>query len=78
MSLDALIILAGCLVALLPFLGFPQSMDTVMFFLLGIFTVSLGIVVRRRNINWSKVRKERPEQPAESISNSPEQHGGAL
>ena len=48
MTTDTLIILSGALVALLPFLGFPTSWDTVIFFLLGIFVVSLGIVVRRR------------------------------
>lgn len=48
MTLDALIILAGALVALLPFLGFPNSWDTVLFFLLGVAIIGLGIVVRRR------------------------------
>lgn len=48
MSLDALIILAGALVALLPFLGFPNSWDEIIFFVLGLFVISLGVVVRRR------------------------------
>lgn len=48
MTLDALIMLAGAFVAVLPFLGFPNSWDTVFFFLAGIFIVALGIVVRRR------------------------------
>jgi len=48
MTTDTLIILSGALVALLPFLGFPTSWDTVLFFLLGIFVIGLGIVVRRR------------------------------
>ena len=48
MSLDSLIMLSGAFVALLPFLGFPNSWDTVLFFLAGIFIISLGITVRRR------------------------------
>lgn len=48
MTLDALIMLAGALVAVLPFLGFPNNWDTVLLFLLGVAIVGLGIVVRRR------------------------------
>lgn len=48
MTLDTLIICAGAFVALLPFLGFPNSWDTVFLFLAGIFIVGLGITVRRR------------------------------
>ena len=48
MSLDTLIMLAGTLVVLLPFLGFPASWDTALFFLLGIAIIGLGIAVRRR------------------------------
>ena len=48
MTLDALIILAGTLVAMLPFAGFPNSWDTVIFFFLGLLVIGLGIVVRRR------------------------------
>ncbi|HXK38622.1 MAG TPA: hypothetical protein VJ043_00845 [Candidatus Paceibacterota bacterium] len=48
MSLDALIMLSGAFVAVLPFLGFPNSWDNALFFLAGIFIVSLGIIVRRR------------------------------
>lgn len=47
MTLDTLIILAGALVASLPFLGFPASWDTIFFFLLGVLIVVLGVVVRR-------------------------------
>lgn len=49
MTLDALIMGAGALVALLPFLGFPQSWDKILFFLLGAFVIALGIVVRRQS-----------------------------
>jgi hypothetical protein len=48
MSLDALIIFAGALIAILPFLGFPVSWDHPIFFILGICVIVLGIVVRRR------------------------------
>jgi sugar phosphate permease len=48
MTLDTLIMLSGAFVAVLPFLGFPNSWDTALFFLAGIFIIALGIVVRRR------------------------------
>lgn len=48
MTLDALIMLAGAFVAILPSLGFPNSWDNVLLFLAGIFIIALGIVVRRR------------------------------
>ncbi|MCE9541567.1 hypothetical protein K8R03_03345 [Candidatus Kaiserbacteria bacterium] len=48
MTVDTLIILSGALVILLPFLGFPDSWDTVIFFVLGSLIVGLGIVIRRR------------------------------
>lgn len=48
MTLDALIMGAGAFIAVLPFLGFPESWDNVLFFLAGAFVIALGIVVRRR------------------------------
>lgn len=48
MTLDALIMFAGALVALLPFLGFPNSWDKIILLALGIIIVTLGIMVRRR------------------------------
>ena len=48
MTLDTLIMLAGSLIALLPFLGFPSSWDTAIFFILGVVVIGLGIAVRRR------------------------------
>ncbi|MEK9154416.1 MAG: hypothetical protein AAB798_03010 [Patescibacteria group bacterium] len=47
MTLDALIMLAGGFVAVLPFLGFPNSWDTAFLFIAGILIIVLGIVVRR-------------------------------
>lgn len=48
MSLDALIMLLGALVAVLPFLGFPNSWDTVFLVCIGVAIIGLGVVVRRR------------------------------
>ncbi|MBI2610953.1 hypothetical protein HYW60_03385 [Candidatus Kaiserbacteria bacterium] len=48
MTLDALVMLAGAFVAVLPFLGLPNSWDTVLLFLVGMALVGLGIVLRRR------------------------------
>jgi drug/metabolite transporter (DMT)-like permease len=48
MTLDALIILAGSIVAVLPFLGFPSSWNHALFFIAGLCVIALGIVVRRR------------------------------
>lgn len=48
MTLDTLIMLVGTFVALLPFLGLPNSWDKVIFFLLGVFVIALGVIVRRR------------------------------
>lgn len=48
MTLDALIMFLGGFVAVLPFLGFPNSWDTVLLFLAGVVTVVLGIIVRQR------------------------------
>lgn len=66
MSLDALIMLGGGSVAIMPFLGFPPSWDNVIFFLLGIFILALGIVVRRGGITWTGRRKE-PEAASEEL-----------
>ena len=51
MTLDALIMLAGFLVAVLPFLGFPIHWDTVILVVLGVFIITLGIFVRRRGVS---------------------------
>ena len=48
MTIDALIMLSGAFVAVLPFLGFPNSWDTFFFVFAGVLTIALGIVVRRR------------------------------
>lgn len=48
MTLDALIMLLGTVVALVPFLGFPIKWDNVILVVLGVCIVFLGIAVRRR------------------------------
>ena len=50
MTLDIVIMCVGALVALLPFLGFPIMWDNVILVVLGLITIVLGIVVRRRGL----------------------------
>lgn len=47
MGKDVLIMFFGSVVLLLPFLGFPNSWDTILFVLAGASTIALGILVRR-------------------------------
>lgn len=54
MALDTLIIFAGTIVAILPFLGLPNRWDTIIFFILGTLIVGLGIIVRRRMSHHTK------------------------
>ena len=49
MTTDTLIMFAGACVALLPYLGFPNSWDSIFFLVLGVFVIALGIVVRRNS-----------------------------
>lgn len=60
MTIDTLIMLSGAIVAVLPFLGLPNSWDTVLYFLAGVAVISLGIVVRRqgKNLDASRPPKE--------------------
>ena len=48
MTIDALIMLMGALIATLPFLGFPIRMDNIILVALGIIVIALGIIVRRK------------------------------
>ncbi len=48
MTVDTILMGLGGFVAILPFLGFPSSWDTVFYVIVGVFVVALGIVVRRR------------------------------
>jgi hypothetical protein len=60
MTTDTLIILSGAFVAVLPFLGFPNSWDRVLFFIAGMFVISLGIVVRRGRHTTSNAASHNP------------------
>lgn len=63
MTLDTLIMLSGALVAVLPFLGFPNSWDNAIFFLAGVFVIALGITVRRRGTGSAHKQEPRRELP---------------
>lgn len=65
MTIDALIMFGGAFVAVLPFLGFPNSWDTFFFLAAGILIIALGIVVRRR-LGRAEKKPDRPAQFAES------------
>lgn len=67
MTLDALIMLSGALIAFLAWpAGFPPSWYKPMFFVLGVLVVILGIVVRRRRGEWESAQRkfEFPDQRA--------------
>ena len=62
MTLDALVIFAGGVVATLPFLGLPSTWDNTVYFFAGLFVIALGIAVRRRLSQ--KVHTEKSSQDA--------------
>ncbi len=68
MTLDSLIMLCGALVAILPFLGFPNTWDSVFLVVLGVLVVTFGIVVRRRT-----PRRSVRDRDALFVENSPTQ-----
>jgi hypothetical protein len=68
MTIDSLILLAGGLIAVLPFLGIPNRIDTILFTLLGVFVISLGIVIRRRK---EKKPKRRSVRESQFVENTP-------
>jgi len=49
MTLDTVIMLFGAIVAVLPFLQFPQNWTDFLAFIAGIIIIGLGIAVRRRS-----------------------------
>jgi len=67
MTIDALIMLSGAFVAVLPFLGFPNSWDSFFFVCAGAFTIALGIVVRRRLGRSGKKTDTSTQFVAESV-----------
>jgi len=65
MTLDALIMGAGAFIVLEPHLGFPDAWDNALLFLVGVFVIALGIVVRRRGARIA-VSHQQPRAFAES------------
>ncbi len=64
MTVDTLIMFAGVLVAIAPFIGLPGSPSGFLawvFFFLGVIVVSLGITVRR-GINPSKRMQKKAQE----------------
>ena len=74
MTLDTLIILTGGLVAMLPFLGFPNSWDTIIFLVAGVFIVVLGIIVRRRIMQSGESPRSSHGMFAESMPAQSSEH----
>ena len=72
MTVDSLIMLSGAIVAALPFLGFPNSWDNVLYFLAGVFVIALGIVVRRRGQRLQVKHKREPRDFAEVAPHYPD------
>jgi hypothetical protein len=62
MTLDTLIMFLGALTALLPFLGFPNSWDRLMFLAIGGCIVALGIMVRRRGTGMKRAVPPAPRE----------------
>jgi len=56
MTIDAVIMLLGTFVALLPFLGFPVRWDSVLLVVIGVFVIMAGIVVRRRSTSENSAK----------------------
>lgn len=56
MTIDAVIMLLGTFVALLPFLGFPVRWDSVLLVIVGVLVIVAGIIVRRRSTNESSAQ----------------------
>ena len=79
MTLDALIMLAGAFVAVVPLLGFPSSWDTVLMCIAGCIIIALGITVRRRGLRPPRAREvhvRNGSSYAESIPVHEETDGG--
>lgn len=76
MTIDTLIMLGGGFVALLPFLGLPNSWDSVLYVMAGIYVIALGIYVRRKGKNlFRDERSSAPftQRPAERTEGTHEQ-----
>lgn len=73
MTIDALIMLMGAIIATLPFLGFPIRMDNLIMVAIGIIVISLGIIVRRRDVAL-RARERRAHQVY--VENAPQAQSG--
>lgn len=73
MGKELLVIGIGVLVAILPFLGFPNSLDTVFFVMLGLSITILGTLIRRDAL----AREAREARRAETYVQTPDyEHAG--
>ena len=70
MTLDALVMLSGALVAFLSVAGFPPSIYKPLFFILGLFTIALGIVVRRKRGDWETTTRKHTQTPPPALAPS--------
>jgi hypothetical protein len=61
MTIDALIMLAGALIAVVSFLGIPVDWHPAIFFVLGVIVIALGVVVRRRGLKNGSMTYKRGE-----------------
>ena len=69
MTLDTIVMLAGTAVLVLQFLGFPQALDNVFYFILGIFILGLGVAVRR-NVHKALAEKKATRRTDVFIENT--------
>jgi hypothetical protein len=53
MSKDLIVIILGILVAIMPFLGFPRSWETIIFLISGLIIAILGLILRGKLIAYS-------------------------
>lgn len=72
MTLDALIMTTGGFIVALPFLGFPRSWDTVLYFIAGVCVIALGVAVRRRGSHLVKPHVPVSNQKKSFVENVPQ------
>lgn len=60
MTADVILMGLGFSVAILPFLGIPNRIDTILFCILGALIISVGIALRRAS--------HRPKQSRDDVS----------
>lgn len=77
MTIDALIMSAGAFVTILPFLGFPIKWDSVLLVIVGVFIITLGIMVRRRGVVRKATLTRVSQTFVESTPRSADSHEAA-